>query len=135
MSTEILNGKVFTGLGKAAEFTEVPWAKEAFRSVLGSDPYPGTLNVIVSSTEGLDAWARAKLNSGTVITPPQSDWCDAFCYKAVIAGKIAAVIVLPDVMTYAEDQLELVAAVNIRKELSLIDGDSVEIEIYQDNTN
>ena len=131
MPSEILQGKIATGLGKAAEFTEVPWAKAAFCDVLGVDPHPGTVNIIVSSAEDLAAWARVKATTGIVIKPPQPDWCDAFCYKAMIAGKIAAVIVLPDVAEYPADQVELIAAVNVRESLSLKDGDSVAIEIYE----
>ena len=131
MPTEILQGKIATGLGKATEFTEVPWAKEAFRKVLGSDPYPGTVNVIVSSADALSAWARVKSATAIVIKPPQPDWCDAFCYKAMIARKIPAAIVLPDVTEYAVDQVELIAAVNVRETLSLEDGDMVEIEVYE----
>ncbi len=131
MATEILQGKIATGLGKAAGFTEVPWAKAAFRDVLGTDPYPGTVNMIVTSAESLSAWARVKSATPIIIKPPQPDWCDAFCYKAMIAGKIPAAIVLPDVAEYADDQVELIAAVNVRETLSLEDGDTVEIEIYE----
>ena len=131
MPTEILHGKIATGLGKASGFTEVPWAKAAFRGVLGVDPYPGTVNIIVSSTEDLAAWARVKANTGIVIKPPQPDWCDSFCYRAMIGGKIAAAIVLPDVTEYPATQVELIAAVNVRESLSLKDGDLVAIEIYE----
>jgi CTP-dependent riboflavin kinase len=130
MPTEILKGKIATGLGKAAEFTEVPWAKAAFRDVLGVDLYPGTVNIIVSSEDDLAAWARVKASTGIVIKPPQPDWCDAFCYKALIAGKIVAAIVLPDVAEYPAAQVELISAVNVRESLSLSDGDPVAVEIY-----
>jgi CTP-dependent riboflavin kinase len=118
-------------LGKASDFTEVPWAKAAFRDVLGVDPYPGTVNIIVSSTEDIAAWARVKATKGIVIKPPQPDWCDAFCYRAMIAGKVSAAIVLPDVTEYPATQVELIAAVNVRESLSLKDGDPVAIEIYE----
>ena len=131
MPTDILKGKIATGLGKASDFTEIPWAKTAFRDVLGVDPYPGTVNIIVSSAEDLAAWSRVKATTGTVIKPPQPDWCNAFCYKALIAGKITAAIVLPDVAEYPAAQVELIAAVNVRESLSLSDGDPVAIEIYE----
>ena len=131
MPTEILKGKIATGLGKASDFTEIPWAQTAFCDVLGVDPYPGTVNIIVSSAEDLAAWSRVKATTGTVIKPPQPDWCNAFCYKALIAGKITAAIVLPDVAEYPAAQVELIAAVNVRESLSLSDGDPVAIEIYE----
>jgi CTP-dependent riboflavin kinase len=131
MPSEILQGKIATGLGKAAEFTEVPWAKAAFCDVLGVDPHPGTVNIIVSSAKDVAAWSRVKATTGIVIKPPQPDWCDAFCYKALIAGKISAAIVLPDVAAYPTNQVELIAAVNVRESLSLRDGDPVAIEIYE----
>ena len=71
-----------------------------------------------------------KASTGIVIKQPQPDWCYAFCYKALIAGKIVAAIVLPDVAEYPAAQVELIAAVNVRESLSLSDGDPVAVEIY-----
>ena len=124
-----LVGKIATGLGKASDFTEVPWAKSAFRKILGEDPYPGTVNIILSKVEYLEIWEHVRTSRGIVVSPPQPDWCDAFCYKAKISGKIDAAVVLPDVAEYPQDQVELIAPVNVREALSLADGDNVEIEI------
>jgi len=131
MGTENLTGAIVTGLGRAAGFTEIHWARVAFSELLGCNPFPGTVNVILSSEKDLKTWGRVKSLPGKLLKPPNADWCNSLCYRAKISGRIAAAIVLPDVKDYPVDQLELVASVNVREALSLKDGDAVEIEIHK----
>ena len=131
MQSEFLTGTIVTGLGKAAGFTEIEWAKLAFSELLGCDPFPGTINVILSSEKDLKTWELLKPLPEKLLQPPNPDWCNSLCYKAKIAGKIDAAIILPEVKDYPVDQLELVASVNVREILSLKDGDAVEIEIHR----
>ena len=131
MRSEFLTGEIVTGLGKAAGFTEIKWAKLAFNELLGCDPFPGTFNVTLSSEKDLKTWGRVKHLPEKLLRPPNPDWCNSLCYKAKIAGRITAAIILPEVKDYPVDQLELVASVNVRETLSLEDGDAVEIEIHR----
>ncbi|MBO37733.1 MAG: hypothetical protein CMM75_00960 [Rhodospirillaceae bacterium] len=131
MRSEFLTGKIVTGLGKATGFTEIKWVKLAFSELLGCDPFPGTVNVVLSSKKDLKTWKRLKASPEKSLRPPNPDWCNSLCYKAKIGGRINAAIVLPEVKEYPADQLELVASVNVRETLSLEDGDAVEIEIYR----
>ena len=131
MRSEFLTGKIITGLGEAAGFTEIKWAKRAFSELLGCDPFPGTVNVILSSEKDLKTWERLKPLPEKLLRPPNPDWCNSLCYKAKIAGRITAAIILPEVKDYPVDQLELVASVNVRETLSLKDGDELEIEIHR----
>ena len=131
MRSEFLTGKIITGLGEAAGFTEIKWAKRAFSELLGCDPFPGTVNVILSSEKDLKTWERLKPLPEKLLRPPNPDWCNSLCYKAKIAGRITAAIILPEVKDYPVDQLELVASVNVRETLFLKDGDALEIEIHR----
>ncbi len=129
MQNKKLTGKLATGLGKAAGFMEVEWAHLAFSEILGEAPFPGTVNVILNSNRDLMVWNCIKSSKGQLIEPPDPEWCNSFCYKAKIFKEITAAIILPDVNDYPMDQVELIAAHNVRETLSLIDGDQIEIEI------
>ena len=63
MGTENLTGAIVTGLGRAAGFTEIHWAKVAFSELLGCNPFPGTVNVILSSEKGTGAITRVHIES------------------------------------------------------------------------
>ena len=64
-----------------------------------------------------------------MLPPPRPDWCNSRCYHARIDDRIDAAIVLPEIASYPEDQIELIAAVGVRAALGLNDGDPVVIEI------
>lgn len=129
MKRETITGELTTGLGKATGFTRLDWARDAFRARLGIDPYPGTVNLVVRADDQRAAWAAVKRRPGIVLPPPRPDWCSSRCYHARIEGRIAAAIVLPEVGSYPEDQIELIAAVAVRQTLDIGDGDTVTIEI------
>ena len=61
--------------------------------------------------------------------PARPDWCSSRCFLACIAGAIDAAIVLPDIESYPADKIELIAAVNVRDTLGIVDGDRVSIEV------
>jgi CTP-dependent riboflavin kinase len=132
MKQVTLTGVIATGLGQATGFTGLDWARAAFIGQLGIDPYPGTINLLVGDDENRAVWAGVRAGDAIVIHPPRTDWCDAHCYKAIIAGQIEAAIVLPLLEGYPVDQIELIAAVNVRDALGVEDGDRVTIEILND---
>lgn len=135
MAITRITGNLATGLGKATGFTELDWAKAAFIERLGIDPFPGTVNLIVGTDSDRAAWSRVKKGAAIVIHPPRTDWCDALCFLATIESKdvkrIQAAIILPDVESYAADQIELIAPVGIRDALKIGDGDAVTIRVEQ----
>ena len=55
-----LKGKIISGLKKAAFFVQLDWVQEQCNAKLGFYPYPGTLNIEVSSEDfpiiDLGAW-------------------------------------------------------------------------------
>jgi len=129
MERQRITGAMATGLGKATGFTSLDWARQAFRDRLGIDPYPGTVNVIVTSDQERAAWRLVKSWRGIMLPPPRPDWCNSRCYLARINDRIDAAIVLPEIESYPEDQIELIAAVAVRGTLNLKDGDPVVIDV------
>lgn len=129
MDTITITGRLATGVGQATGFTQLDWVRAAFRRNFGIDPHPGTVNLLVEDADARAGWAAVQAGRGFVLHPPRTDWCDARLWRARIADRIPAAIVLPDVASYPENQIELVAAVSVRDVLALADGDPVTIEV------
>jgi CTP-dependent riboflavin kinase len=134
--TEILIGRLATGIGQGRHFTRLGWAREQFMAKLGIDPFPGTVNVVVDDPDAMPVWVRLKRTPGIRIDNPNDGPhdCDARCYPARIEaggahGPIEAAIVVPEVESYPPAQVELIATVGVREALALEDGDQVRIEI------
>ncbi len=126
-----LRGALFHGLGAGSGFTELPWAKEKLKQILGFVPHPGTLNLRLDLKENADPLSTIRSSPGHLMSPPPNDSsCAARCYPATIAGHIPGGLVVPMVEGYDEDVLELLAPVNLRETLNLEEGDLVWVEVF-----
>ena len=105
-----LTGSVISGLGEGRYYMSLPTYREQFRKILGKDPFPGTLNLRLSSAsrdvkrkvDGL-AWTRIQ--------------------------DIPCAIVVPGRSHYPDDVIELISPVELRAVLDLSDGDLVTVEV------
>lgn len=129
-SDHTIRGRVVTGEGRGKHFTRLAWARQQFIDKLGIDPYPGTVNLIVADAVSKSAWNRLKNTPGISIDNPNSgpNDCDARCFPVSIEGVEHAAIVLPEVAGYSPDQIEVIAATEIRSTLDIDDGDSLNLE-------
>jgi HAD superfamily hydrolase (TIGR01509 family) len=119
-------GRVTSGLGRGRDFTRLDWVRDAFVAAAGIDPFPGTLNLALRTAEDAETWQSLRAGPGWHI-PGQAGACDARCFPARLAGRVPAAIVLPAVPDYPQGQLEIVAAVSLRRELGLADGDDLQV--------
>lgn len=132
-----LFGTVKTGLGQGAGFTGLEWARSQFVEHCGIDPHPGTLNVAVEDATHLDSWKAIRGGQGLTVRAPTPDACDATLYPLSIGhtrntgrGIIAAAVV-PQVEGYADDQIEVIAAVNLRDHFQLDDGAPLGLRMHR----
>ena len=132
MEALTLSGRVVSGSGQGALFTQLPWAREAFLTLLGFDPFPGTLNLKLEDPEAVQHWKNLKMHPGYALIPPHRETCRARCYPVLVESRLTAAIVYPEVPDYPEDQLELIAPVSLRKSLSLKDSDRLELEVIEE---
>ncbi len=124
-----LHGIVASGIYQSRFFTEIPWVRKQFAEKLGITPYPGTFNITVVAED------REKLNTireskGIEIVPEDTNFCAANSFPVLISDKIKGAAIIPLVPDYPQAQLEIISAENIRRSLSLKDGDLVEVEVY-----
>lgn len=119
-----IHGTVADGVGEGRGFTQLGWVRDQFRTRLGFDPYPGTLNVRVQDASALDEWRTGPSIS---IEPGAPGFCASRCYPIRIGG-IAAAWIVPEVAGYPRDLIEIMAPVSLRETLNLNTGDAVLIE-------
>ncbi|MFT5539474.1 MAG: phosphoglycolate phosphatase [Alphaproteobacteria bacterium] len=116
---------VATGKGEAVGFTSAAWARASFLELVGIDPFPGTLNLTVMDGVAQAAWAQLRATGGRLMPPPDPAWCAGRLFPALLDGRIEGAIIVPEVADYATDQIEIIAAVNLRATLGIGDGDPV----------
>lgn len=131
-----MRGVVFSDLGRAGAFLGVDWVRDAVRSGVGFDPFPGTLNVRV---EGADAarWEQARRQGGRVpLVSPDPAFCNAFLLTGFLEGpgsppgwRERVAVVVPEVEEYPGDKLEVIAAVSLKQTHSVRDGDPVTVAL------
>jgi CTP-dependent riboflavin kinase len=124
-----ITGRLARGLGEGAAFTGLAWARLQFVARLGIDPFPGTVNLVLDDPAERTKWARLRASAGIVIVPPDPKWCNARCWRVMIAGRIPGAVVLPDIAAYPLDKIEAIAAVAVRAALGLNDGDPIYFEV------
>ncbi len=94
---------------------------------LGFTPYVGTLNVHLTEDDAKRKKMLTKENASGIIT--SKGYCDGLLFKARI-DNIECGIVIPQVENYPDDELEIVAYLNLRRQLDLRDDDRVNITIF-----
>ena len=128
--TYALNGAVISGIGEGKYYMSLPAYKEQFKTLLGFEPYPGTLNIRLNHAsipirKKIDAleWIRIKGFSTDGRT-----FGDAKCIPCRI-GTISCGIVMPGRTHYPEDIIEVIAPMALRRKLGVEDSDSVSVEV------
>ncbi len=127
-----LEGTVFTGLGEGAYYVSKDSYRKQIVEKLGFEPYPGTLNVKLSSD--YDIKTRQELEAYPAIEVMGFQNADRSfglvkCYPAMIGGKIKGAIVTALRSHYDASVLEIISPVCLRKHLVLKDGNKVKVEI------
>ena len=120
------NGKVFSGNGGGKKFLDLQWVKRQINALLGFTPYAGTLNIRLSD----ENIAHRKLleKAASITVHPAEGYCSGKLFKASIS-LLECAIVIPEVAGYPRNVLEIIAPVNLREKLQLVDGDEVIVTV------
>lgn len=126
----VMTAAVFSGLGEGSYYVGLEGYRKQFRSKLGFDPFPGTLNLRVRKEDlgerrlletypfiPIDGFANEKRTYG-----------GAKCYKATVDEKATGAIIIPIRAHYGEDVVEIISPEPLRKRLRLKDGDLVRVK-------
>ena len=152
-----ITGEVSSGLGRAHIFMAQKHYQDQFQSLMGTSVWPGTLNLNVAN-DNLRDYISLRLKSGIDTLDASSELIDsaksidiehieahrirgflrdgvsfggATAFKAKFHAKDKAVecaVLIPD-LTRHFDVVEIISAKFLREHFSLIDGDTVSIEL------
>lgn len=128
-----LEGTVFTGLGEGAYYISKDIYRKQFIEKLGFDPYPGTLNLKL--TTDYDLKTRTELETYPAIEiegfkNENRTFGLVKCYPAMIDNKAKGALVLALRSHYDTSVLEVIAPICLRKQLNLKDGLKVKVEVF-----
>lgn len=127
MATIRLHGKVFSGKGEGTRYTQLQWVKKQITEKCGFIPHDGTLNIKLTE-ESFRTKKQLETANAMEISPPEG-FCRGKCFRARIKCNVKCVVLIPEIASYPEDIVEIVAPINLRKELRLKDGDEVDVTI------
>jgi riboflavin kinase len=125
-----LTGSLISGLGEGRYYMSLDPYREQFRRVLGSDPFPGTLNLRLSSASRdvkrkVDAlpWTRIQgfVREGRTFGEARTLPCRI--------RDIPCAIVVPGRSHYPDDVIEVISTQELRTALNLSDGDILTVEV------
>ena len=122
-----ITGKIVSGAGEGAYFTQIDWVQQQCNAKLGFLPYPGTLNLEVAPDD-LPIIASLDQIKGVDLLSPDPKFCNAKAFP-VRLDKINGAIIVPEekVRIHAENIIEIIAPLNIKVTLNVNDGVSLNV--------
>lgn len=127
-----LRGRVVAGLGEGRYYISREGYTKAFLSLLGFEPFPGTLNVEIEPLDR-DKMGELKEREGLLIKEFQSEgrtFGAVKCFRAEVDGVEAAAIF--PLRSHHANVLELVSPAHLRSKLNLKDGDELLVTVKVD---
>lgn len=127
-----LEGILFSGLGEGAYYVTRDGYRKQFLEKLGFDPYPGTLNLKLTSD--YDMKTRSELETYPAIEVQgfkneTRTYGPVKCFPAIINNKIKGAVLSAMRSHYDSSVLEIISSDYIRSKLKLKDGNKVKVEI------
>lgn len=127
-----LEGTLFTGLGEGAYYISKEQYRKQFIEKLGFDPYPGTLNLKLTTDYDIKARSELEAYPAVEVAGFQNEdrtFGHVKCYPAIIGNKVKGALISALRSHYDASVLEVIAPVCLRKNLKLKDGHKVKVEI------
>ena len=127
-----LEGILFSGLGEGAYYVNKEGYRKQFLEKLGFDPYPGTLNIKLTTDYDNKVLSELETYPAVVLDGFQDEsrtFGPVKCYPAVINNRVKGAVIYAMRSHYGSSVLEIISSVYIRNALKLKDGNKVKVEI------
>jgi len=127
-----LEGTVFTGLGEGAYYISMEQYRRQFMEKLGFDPYPGTLNLKLTTDYDIKTHSELEAYPAVEIEGFKDEnrtFGKVKCYPTIIENKVKGALVSALRSHYDASIVEVIAPVQLRKHLKLKDGYKVKVEV------
>jgi riboflavin kinase len=128
-----LEGILFSGLGEGAYYIAEDGYRKQFIEKLGFAPYPGTLNLKLTTDYDLKTLAELEKYPAVELEGFKNEtrsFGPAKCYPAMINTQVKGAVIFAMRTHYDTSVLEIVAPVFLRGNLKLKDGNKVKVEIF-----
>lgn len=122
-----IKGTVTSGHGKGAYFMSLPVYKTQFEKQLNFTPFPGTLNIEISTGE-IDAIHNIDEDKLEIIEGKEN-FGDVLLVHATLNNEIDGAIVFPKKTTNKKNILEFITSKNVKKDFGIKNGDPVKISL------
>ncbi|MFW6110482.1 MAG: DUF120 domain-containing protein [Thermoproteota archaeon] len=127
-----LEGVVFTGMGEGAYYISKQHYRRQFIEKLGFDPYPGTLNLKLTTDYDIKTYQELEAYPAITIEGFEGEdrtFGSVDCYPAIIENQARAALISAFRTHYDETVIEVIAPTFLRKHLNLRDGQKVKVEV------
>jgi len=127
-----MEGILFSGLGEGAYYMNKDGYRKQFMEKLGFDPYPGTLNIKLTTEYDNKVLSELETYPAVELEGFQDEdrtFGNVKCYPAVINNRVKGAVIYAMRSHYGSSVLEIVSPVFIRNALKLKDGNKVKVEI------
>jgi len=122
-----LVGRVKIGLGEGKYYVARKPYLVQFKSLLGFTPFFGTLNLIVDLGKLRSFLAGKQPIHIKGFSTSERSFGSIRAFKVKVEGKQQAGLIFPERTTHQENEVEVIAAVNLRKKFKLREGSRVTI--------
>jgi riboflavin kinase len=126
-------GAVFTGLQEGRYYISLRGYAKQFRETLGFEPFPGTLNLRLTDPAMTEQRRRLKLLPGVDVQgfkDGKRSYGPVKCFRAMVSGKYPGAVLAIERTHYDSSVLEVISPLNLRRTLSLKDGDKCAVTAY-----
>lgn len=125
-------GRVFTGFAEGGYYVSLEGYAKHFREALGFEPFAGTLNLRLTTSDMADQKGRLASLTGVEVEGFQDgkrSFGPVKCFRAQV-GRYPAAVLAIERTHYDNTVLEVISPLNLRKTLKLKDGDECSVTVY-----
>lgn len=131
----VFNGKVFTGLGEGGYYVSLHGYAKQFLGKLGFEPFPGTLNLRLSSPVQMEQRRQLQFLKGIEIQGFEDGsrtYGPVTCFRAKLEDRHPAAVLGIERTHYDDSVMEVISPANLRKTFGMRDGDECSVTVYLD---